>query len=47
MLAGGPLLGDELDCCTGKTPQPLGVTVGSGEEDRAEKGRTQCQDHKN
>lgn len=47
MLADGPLLGDELDCFTGKTPQPLGVTVGSGKEEREEKGRTQCRDHNN
>lgn len=42
MLADGPLLGDELDSFTGKTPQPLGVTVRSGEEEREEKGRRQC-----
>lgn len=40
MLADGPVLGDELDCFTGKTPQPLGVTVGTGGEEREEKGRT-------
>ena len=34
MLADGPLLGDELDCFTGKTPQPSGVTVGRGKEKR-------------
>lgn len=46
MLADGPLLGDEQDCFNGKTPQPLGVTVGtvtgdchSGEEEREEKGQ--------
>lgn len=32
MLADGPLLGDELDCFTGKTPQPLGVPVGRRKE---------------
>lgn len=47
MLADGPLLGDELDFFTGKTPQPSGVTVGSGEEEREEKGRTECRDHNN
>lgn len=39
MLADGPLLGDEQDCFNGKTPQPLGVTVGTGEEEREEKGQ--------
>lgn len=39
MLADCPLLGDEQDCCNGKTPQPLGVTVGPGEEEREEKGQ--------
>lgn len=39
MLADCPLLGDEQNCCNGKTPQPLGVTVGTGEEEREEKGQ--------
>lgn len=39
MLADCPLLGDEQDCCNGKTPQPLGVTVGTGEEEKEEKGQ--------
>lgn len=37
MLAAGLLLGDEQDCFNGKTPQPLGVTVETGEEEREEK----------
>lgn len=45
MLADGPSLGDEQDCFNGKTPQPLGVTVGAGEEEREE--TEQCQDHNN